>query len=158
MFRGLKSASALLSAALLLLSGCTSGVPLEGGDLDEARRLWQSAAVTNYRLTLEVKGDRIQTGVFAVVYGGGQVKDVTRNGAPLTVHDPFYSIDGLFALLESELEMAANPARYWGAKDDAQVHQRVRFHRTLGYPEHYLRAVFGTDQNITITVKDFTAE
>ncbi|MEZ4272038.1 MAG: DUF6174 domain-containing protein [Myxococcota bacterium] len=145
----------LLGVGCLLVAaiGCAKGEPLTLTAIQDAQARWEARGLHSYRMVLEIDGDLIDSGRFEVEVRHDKITRLTRNQVAVASRDPFYTVDGFFKFLRDELEMAADPARYWQASPGTNIHQRAHFH-AWGYPTRYLRAVVGTKQNITVVVKD----
>ena len=141
------------AVTLLALVACARGENLTETQLAQAQSRWQQAGPRNYTLTMTITGDRIEEGRFVATVRDGALSSVTRNHRPIARPAPFYTVPGLFDFLSEELEMAAQPGRYWQAARDARVYQRIRFDDRLGYPTRYLRAVTGTEHNVTLDLE-----
>jgi len=137
------------------LIGCAKGETLTPADLGAAKNMWQQNGFQSYALTLEITGDKIETGLFEIEVNKGEITKATRNGDNLATTDGFYTIDGIFVFLENELELGNDPARYFGAAPGSRIYMRAHFDPQLGYPTRYLRAVTDTKHNIKVEVKSF---
>lgn len=103
--------------------------------LGAARTRWTQARIGGYDLRYEMNGS-----VFDVQVRDGIVVEVFVGGVrPVSADWGNYSVHGLFALLERELENLSDAAGPFGGHG-AAVFARVRFNDRLGYPERYLRS------------------
>lgn len=137
-----------LCAALLYMREPT--VPLSTEALSEARQRWQQARIRSYHLTYRMHGS-----VYEVEVRDGLVVDMTVNGQTLSIAQPgAYSVEGLFDVLEMELENLGDASKPMG-NSGASVLARVRFNARYGYPERYVRGG-GTASNATLEMKRFT--
>ena len=147
-------------AGLLLLwfatYGCAKGDPLTPEALKTAQALWQQHNLTSYSVSFKIDGNRIESGKFDIVVDKGDIVKAARNGENLATTDTFYTVKGLFEFLAHELELASEPARYFGAPADARVYLRAHFDPKLGYPTRYLRSVVGTKHQVTVEIVSFT--
>lgn len=124
--------------------------PLSLDALEAARRTWAAAGIDDYDMRYAMAG-----GAYFVSVRQGHVVTLTRDGERTTTHRPQdYSVDGLFDILELELEGLTRPGNPFGA-DPATTLLRVHFHSKLGYVERYLRAVGGTGRSYGIEVIEF---
>ncbi len=148
----------ILAAGGLLL-GCVSTLlylrePMERltpKTLKAAKLLWSQQGPRNYDLQYEMNGSE-----YDVQVRGGIVTEVLVNGVrPLSADWGNYAIDGLFSLLELEVDHLADPAGLFGGQG-ASVFARVRFNDRLGYPERYLRSG-GHVPSATIQIRRFRA-
>src|SRR5262245_4057028 len=96
----------VIAAAILAvpyLPGRTDPVTREA--LAQARALWEQAGIINYDLDLETWG--VQSGRYHVQVRDGRLVQITRNG---TAADPaegdYWTVDGLFRVIEEELDAA----------------------------------------------------
>jgi hypothetical protein len=125
----------------VLLGGCSRLDVLTEETLLEARGLWRSTAPGFYRLTVEMSGERIETGIFEVLVRDGEVVSLKRNGqVVLPDRSQDYSIEGLFRLLEMELALAQEPSSL-GAAPGYSAHLLVRFDEETGRLDTYRRTV-----------------
>ncbi len=112
--------------------------------LEQARQLWRQRGPRNYEMTLVLGdpqgGERIQIRV----EGGRAVSAVRRPGGelPRRVWD-FWTVTGLFDILQRDLENRQNPQRAFGVSNAAMVVLRCRFDPQYGYPRQYQRVVRG---------------
>ncbi|MFN8600979.1 MAG: hypothetical protein U0842_10960 [Candidatus Binatia bacterium] len=134
-----------LLAALLLSACATLGPPpmepLTGAALDAAEGRWRAHATGAYHLVVSVRAPRFEPAVYELDVAAGRPLTVTRNGDPLgpaelAHHD--YSIDGLFALLRSDLTLNAVtadgdiPPIDLRAAFEPESGRLVRYRRTVG--------------------------
>ena len=103
--------------------------------LRAARIRWNQARIRGYDLRYEMNDS-----VFDVQVRDGIVVEVLVGGVrPVSADWRNYSVDGLFALLDRELENLQDAAGPFGGRG-AAVFAKVRFNDRLGYPERYLRS------------------
>ncbi len=125
-------------AALVYLREPT--IPLSSEALTQARKKWSEASIRSYHLKYRMHG-----GLYEVDVQDGLVSAITVNGQTLSIAQPgAYSVDGLFDILQMELENMADPSSPMGTSP-GNILARVRFNGRLGYPERYLRG--GTYQS-----------
>ena len=130
------------------------GEPLARPGLEEARARWDSAGVTDYDFELVLSGSLEDTRLVEV--RGGEVVGMRAGGAPVPEAAWIYwSIEGLFDSLATELSNLSQPKRSFGVDDPAQVHLRVEFDPVRGYPTYFLRHVMGTQQSVEWRVVHF---
>lgn len=103
--------------------------------LTEARARWEREGPEHYDIRYEFNG-----GVYEVEVRAGIVHEVLVDGVrPVSADWRNYSVDGLFELLELEVENLSDDAGPFGGRGEA-VLAKVRFDEQLGYPVHYLRS------------------
>jgi len=108
-----------------------------------------------YRLTIEMSGDRVETGRFEVTVRGGQVESLRRNGLVIRPNaGQDYSMDGLFHMLEQELGLSERPATL-GAPEGYAVYLYTKFDDMTGRLIRYQRTVGGASNSIDVNVIDF---
>jgi len=124
--------------------------PLTPSALNAARQQWRDSAVVNYDLSFAMHGS-----IYAVQIREGLVVHAEVNGRkPLTADLEAYSMDGLFDLLEQELENSAGPAGSLGSSAGRPL-LRVRFNSKLGYIEKYLRSASSGMRGAAIELTHF---
>ncbi|MCZ6507110.1 MAG: DUF6174 domain-containing protein [Acidobacteria bacterium] len=127
--------------------------PLTAERLAEAREKWRSAAVTDYSLEIRTEGSA--GALHEVEVRRGEVTAMTIGGAPASKSAwQYWSVDGLFGFLETELANAVDARRTYGVEPDSVV-LRARFDRDHGAPELFLRHVMGTRQSIEWEITRF---
>lgn len=149
----------LLTALVL---GAVAGLVLLGRDrageltrerLDEARRAWASQAPDSYTLELEMRGalNELRT----VVVRNGEVVSMVSGGveAPSSAWE-YWSVEGLFDVLATELANAEDPRRTLGTGEVALL---ARFDPTWGYPSYFYRHIMGSLNDIEWRVVRFVA-
>ncbi len=150
-------ALALSFAALTALVARRDGLrELRADDLGRAQQLWERSLLRSYSAQVEVRADRLEAGHFEIDVRDGEVTRAVQNGIPASGSGAAYTIDGLFAILRREIELAAEPDKGFGAPAGYRAYLRVRFHPRWGYPERYRRSVGGTTNGVEIAVRRFT--
>lgn len=120
-------------------------IPLTRESLAAARRVWREMGPGSYEIAYQMAGTN-----YRVVVQGGQVEEATVNGQLPTSGDwNAYSVEGLFATLDQELENVAEASGAFAGRKDAML-MRVRFNRKLGYIERYLRSGGGIGRGAAI--------
>jgi hypothetical protein len=147
-----------LGVTVGLVSWLTSSdktVPLTAENLEQAQQLWQAHGPKSYDLDLAIGG--LRAGTVHVEVRDGQVTAMTRDG-----HTPsqrrtwdVWAVPGQFDTLETELADLTHPERGFAAPPGAQIIERVRFDPELGYPQHYVRLVLGTELGIEWSTTSF---
>ncbi len=144
-----------LTVASFALAGCSGFEVLTEQSLQEAATRWDANGPGLYRVIIEMKGGRVEAGVFDSLVRAGHVVSLRRNGQvilPDRAED--YSIRGLFRMLEQELALAQQPSLL-GAPPGYAVHLLARFDPDNGRLERYRRTVTGVDNNIEIAILEF---
>lgn len=145
----------LLGAAVgLLLLGRNRAGELTAERLAEARQIWEAERPDSYRLELEMGGSL--SDVRTVVVRDGRVVSMTAGGieVPESAWE-YWSVDGLFDVLRTELSNAASPR---GPVAGREVALLARFEPTWGYPTYFYRHIMGTSNDVEWRVVDFTPE
>ncbi len=142
------------AAAGLLLLGRNRSGELTSERLEEARRVWESEAPASYRLELEMSGALNE--IRAVVVRDRRVVSMTAGGADVAPSAwEYWSVDGLFDVLRTEVANAADPSARIGAREVALL---AKFDPTWGYPTYFYRHIMGTSNDIEWRVVSFAAE
>ena len=136
----------------MILVGCSEKEPLVRSALEAGERRWETKGRSDYKLHIEISGDKIESGKFVAEIKNKKLNSVTRNGKTLTKPDNFYTIEGLFKFLHDEIDLGRSPARYFNAPADSKVHQFMLLDKELGYPKRYVRSIFGTEHNISLEI------
>lgn len=103
--------------------------------LASARQRWRLAKIADYDLRYRMHGSE-----YAVRCRGQAVIETQVDGNPAMSRDlSNYSVEGLFGILELDLENLADPNGPFGPAAQ-HVIVRVRFNREFGYIERYLRS------------------
>lgn len=117
--------------------------------LSSARQRWRMAKIADYDLRYRMHGSE-----YAVLCRDGSVAEARVDGSPAMSRDlSNYSVEGLFDILELDLENLADPNGPFG-RTAQQVIVRVRFNREFGYIERYLRSA-GMVRGATIELISF---
>jgi len=148
------AAFVLGATAGLLLLGRKPARELTEERLEAARAVWAAEAPPSYTLELEVRGALEETHV--VVVRDGRVVSMTTGGteAPESAW-PFWSVDGLFDTLRTELRNAAEPRKSLGADRIALL---ARFDASWGYPAFFYRHIMGSLNDIEWEVTRFAVD
>lgn len=146
---GLAFAVGLIGALLFLREPAEK---LSAEALASARRRWEAAGVRDYDMTFRMHGS-----LYEVACRDGIVGRMLVNGrSPETVDASAYTVDGLFRVLEQELDAIAEAAA-GGPAGQGGVMARVRFHPALGYVERYVRGGGGMGRSASIELLSFSA-
>jgi hypothetical protein len=137
-----------LGAALLYLREPTVSLTAEA--LAQARRTWKEGGIRSYHLKYRMHGT-----LYEVDVQDDLVTDISVDGRTLSIAQPgAYSVNGLFDVLELEIENL-NEASRQGGQTAVNGLARVRFNSTLGYPERFVRGGRGVG-NATLEMIQFT--
>ena len=123
--------------------------------LAQSETKWRASKPASYRLTIEMKGDRVEKEQFEVSVEDSRVTSLKRNGLdvqPAAGQD--YSMDGLFHMLHQEMELAQKPVLL-GAPEGYSAYLMARFDEQNGRLIEYRRTVGGTTNTINIRVLQF---
>lgn len=131
--------------------------PMTRSDFEAAVQRWHAHGPQDYSMTVELSG--WQSGTMAVVVENGQPISVQRNGVPTPKRTwAYWTIDGLFGIIQVDLEGLDQPERAFDVGDVSQLVQQAEFDTELGYPRRYRRAVQTTGDAIEWEIIHFEAE
>jgi Family of unknown function (DUF6174) len=152
-WRWIATGLALGVLAALFYSLHEPGASLTREGLAAARVRWESQAPASYKLEVTTGG---ATGSRqSIVVRNGRVVSMTAAGAEAARSAwQYWSVDGLFGFLDTELTNAEHPHQAYGV-GSGEVVLRVRFDQRLGYPEYFLRHVMGKKLSIEWHVTGF---
>jgi hypothetical protein len=142
-------------AAAGLLAGCGASTDVTARSIREARQLWTRAGLRDYDLEWTSTG--LRSGHYLVFVREGhvrQVRSILADGRTIVAKpgDPsFYSVDGLFQVLEEELDQAQSE-RPFGQPPGTRIILKFDPDPKLGYPRQYRRDVAGSPQGLAIDV------
>jgi hypothetical protein len=138
----------------LLLLGRKPAKPLTAERLAAARATWTEEAPDSYTLELTVRGALNETHV--VVVRGGEVVSMTTGDIEAPEGSwPYWSVEGLFDTLQTELGNAADPRRTFGAD---RIDLLARFDASRGYPTFFYRHIRGSLNDIKWEVTRFAVD
>jgi hypothetical protein len=143
-----------LVAAFMLLRRPTE--PLTAEKLAAAQSKWSAAGIRDYRFLIELESPG-SAWKLSVIVRDGRLWETRSFGADdrldVAPSDPdAYTMEGLFELLERELEMAGTPAPD-GSPPATML--RAAFDAELGFPRDFVRAVRGTNASAGFRVTEF---
>lgn len=128
--------------ALVVVSRRQAAPPLSDEALATAQRLWRERGPANYRMELVVTGRQAST--YHVEVREGKATQVLRNEratAARTWH--YWTVPGLFEVLEHDIECSDDPTRGFGASPGSRAVLRATFDAELGYPRTFERLILG---------------
>ena len=141
---------------VLLVFGCSRLSVLTPDSLNAAQKQWESSGASNYRMVVETKGDRFDPSQYEVTVRAKEVVKLLRNGQLVRPGGggEDYSVDGLFHVLDQELDLKQNPEKL-GAPPGYASYPMADFDPATGRLLRYQRSVGGTKNSIEIIVKEF---
>ena len=123
--------------------------------LREARRTWEAKKPSAYTVEIETKGDLV--GRHTVEVRNGEVVRMTTGDVKASRSAwRYWTVEGLFGFLETELRNSARAELIYGLGVESVV-LRVRFDREWGFPAFFLRHVVGKQRGIEWRVLRFGA-
>ena len=126
-------------------------------DFEAAIARWEANRPADYQMTVEVGGR--QTGTMQVVVKDHEPVRVKREGAAVAEHTwEYWTVDGLFEIIRTDLAGLDQPERAFGTADVSQLVQQAEFDAELGYPRRYRRAVLTTGDSIEWTITEFNTD
>jgi hypothetical protein len=136
-------------------TGRTRSPRLNSEVLSAARARWIQSGIQNYSMTVAVLGK--ETHRHEIEVRGGKVTRMLTDGveAPERVWN-FWSVDGIFTVLEEEIANAKAPQGPFGTFDPKDVFLDASFNSSTGVPIHYLRQVSGrSPMTLEWEIRDF---
>lgn len=150
------AAAVAMGAAVAVLVRRDAPPPLTPERLAAARDLWQERGPDTYDIELDVYADRLAKAHYAVRVRQGEVTSTVRDGTAVASAEEAFSVAGLFAMLERELELSGDPQAGFGAPPGYRAYLFARFDARSGRPTHYRRTVGGAAGGVEIRVERFT--
>lgn len=130
---------------------------MTAGDFERAVARWEAKGPMSYEMTVEVSGR--QSGTMHIVVKDRKPVSVLRSGRPVAEHTwEYWTVEGLFEIIRTDLEGLDQPERAFGTPDVSQLVQQAEFDAELGYPRRYRRAVLTTGDAIEWEVVEFKPE
>lgn len=148
----------LTVSAVALVAGLLFGliwmreptVPMTAANLTAARDRWNDVGPSSYRLEYRMNRD-----IYHISVDDGIVIEATVNGQRPRMDDlGAYSMDGLFDLLQTELENISDPVGPFAGRAET-VMARVRFHPADGHIERYIRNSAGVARGAEVQILQF---
>ena len=151
-----KGSLPFLFLILLLNASCSGLSTLTAGSLQAAQRQWESFGPANYRMTVEMSGDRVESSQYTVTVRAREVVQLLRNGKTVSPGDggQDYSVDGLFHILDQEIDLAKKP-QILGAPPGYASYPMAKFDASTGRLLQFQRSVGGAKNGIEIHVEKF---
>jgi hypothetical protein len=151
--------NSLLSILVLILitaAGCSGLSTLTADSLRAAQERWNSSGPSYYSMTIEMKGDRLELSKYDVTVRDKSVVKLERNGQVVLPAggSQDYSVDGLFHILDEEIDLAKNPVTL-GAPPGYASYPLASFDPATGRLLRFQRSVGGTKNSIEIDVTEF---
>ncbi len=147
---GFGGSAAVVAVVAVIVFWPESGETVTREALQRARQVWRQAGILDYDLDLRTSGAR--EGSYHVEVRGGAVRKITIDGRTADPKEAgYYSVEGLFLIVEEELDNAERGVPAPG-KD---VWLWMKTDPQLGYPVRFIRQVSGTAQGITLDVLKF---
>lgn len=137
-------------------AGCGGGANLTREAIQSARAVWKRAGIRDYDLIWSCSG--IRNARYRVTVRGGEVRRVdaiSPDGAEREMHPgdrSAYGVDGLFLMLEEELDQLSAERPFGQPKGSTAV-LRLTTDRKLGYPKRYIRDVMGNTKGLEIDIE-----
>ena len=121
---------------------------LTSDSLADARTRWIAARISDYEMLVLMKASGLKPSEVRVTVRGGRAIELTLNGEPASSGAPsLYTVDGLFELLDRELELASRPVQPASESQQDRPIVRACFDSATGVPQHFLRVVPGTNRS-----------
>jgi hypothetical protein len=140
-------------ALLLLLRPNTP--PLARADYERAERLWAAQNLEDYSVRVLKERDRLAPELFTTTVRGHKATQLLMDGTPL-IAKPTYTVDGLFEIIQREVEMLEDSQEVGAAKIEGGpegVVLRARFHPELGLPLVFKRLATN-EKSFVLTVEE----
>ncbi|HWB10631.1 MAG TPA: DUF6174 domain-containing protein [Pirellulales bacterium] len=148
----------LTAVVLIAVSRRSATPPLTAESLEAARTLWQKNSASSYRMDVRVTGR--QPSRYHVEVKGGKPVRVLRNDHEINRRNwPYWTVTGLFDVIEHDVDCAADPTRGFGAQPGSTAVLRADFDPHYGYPRKFERLILGEPQlDMTWEVTNFDDE
>jgi hypothetical protein len=141
---------------ILIFAACSRLSELTRDTLHAAQTRWEQSGPANYHMIVEMSGDRIEASKYDVTVRSKQVVKLERNGqaVPSGSSSESFSVDGLFAILDEEIELTQKPVAL-GAPPGYSSYPMASFDNSNGRLVRFQRSVGGTKNSIEIRVREF---
>lgn len=123
--------------------------------LETAREHWRKNGPPDYQMDVMVMGR--QPGRYHVEVRAGKPTEVLRNDRQVGRRNwPYWTVPGLFEIIEHDMDCAADPTRGFGAKPGSKAVLRAEFDPRHGLPRKFERLILGEpDLDMTWQVTPF---
>ena len=150
-------AAAVVVVVVVALAMRRGRPPLTDDVYQAAVARWEEHGPANYRIDLELAGNR--PGKIHVEVRGGEVVRMTRDGVEPQQKRTwdYWSVPGQLETIGQELEMARDPAASFQSKNVTRMVMWAEFDPRYGYPLVYDRVVLGGDFEVHWRVTRFEA-
>lgn len=138
------------------MAGCGGGENLTREAIQSARSVWKRAGIRDYDLVWSCSG--IRNARYRVTVRGGEVKridGIAPDGSAREMRPgdrSAYGVDGLFLMLEEELDQLSAERPFGQPKGSSAV-LRLTTDQKLGYPKRYIRDVMGNTKGLEIDIE-----
>ncbi len=138
------------------IAGCGGGENLTREAIQSARAVWRRAGIRDYDLVWSCSG--IRNARYRVTVRDGEVKRIDGIAPDGTAREMRpgdrspYGVDGLFVMLEEELDQLSAERPFGQPKGSSAV-LRLTTDRKLGYPKRYIRDVMGNTKGLEIDIE-----
>ena len=140
---GLLTLIALVGFAFVSRRHATATLTLD--TLHAAEERWKSNGPSDYHMDVTVTGR--QPSRYHVEVQDGKPIIVQRNDRDLDRRNwPYWTVPGLFDIIEHDIECAEDPTRGFGARPGSTAVLRADFDARLGYPRVFERLILGEPQ------------
>ena len=134
----------LLAVAAILRFAVARKLPvLTPARLQAAEQRWHTNGPADYDMDVNIEGNR--PGTVQVEVRKQVVTKMVRDGQTPSQQRTWdvWSVPGMFATLEREIELAEDPEREMQAERGTKLWLKAEFDPDYGYPARFHRAVFG---------------
>jgi hypothetical protein len=130
---------------------------MTAADFEAAVARWAANRPVNYEMEIQLRGR--QSGTIRVMIKDNEPIHVEHNDVSVAQSAwEYWTVDGLFKIIRTDLEGLDQPERAFGEQDVAQLVQQAEFDTKLGYPRRYRRAVLTTGDEIEWEIVQFNVE
>ena len=136
----------LVAIAVIVIVSRRHGTPaLTLEALHAANERWTAHGPPDYKLDITVDGR--QPSRYHIEVVAGKPTMVQRNDREIARRNwPYWTVPGLFDIIEHDMECADDPTRGFGAQPGSTAVLRADFDPRLGYPRVFERLILGEPQ------------